>query len=308
MEQPREPPADEPPAPAPRPGRVARRAAAVRERSAALVERAEAERERHATVDIAFDVARNDGHVAGGILAGALAYRMFIWLLPAALVAVAGLGVATDAAGTSPAEAADASGLAGLVTSSVSAAAESPTRWYALLIGIPILVYMTRSVLRALIAAHRLVWVDVAARGRKPKLGPTLELLAILVGYFAASALAAGARDRWGAAGLVATLLVVMIYVVLWLVASIRLPHGDATWPELVPGAVLVGVGVELMHVVTAYYIGPEAGRKQSTYGSLGLAAALLLGLYIIGRLIIGAAVLNATLHARRTGAGEPAP
>ena len=87
-----------------------------------------------------------------------------------------------------------------------------------------------------------------------------------------------------------------------------RLPHGDATWPELVPGAVLVGVGVEAMHVVTAYYIGPEAGRKQSTYGSLGLAAALLLGLYIIGRLIIGAAVLNATLHARRTGAGEPTP
>ncbi len=308
MEQPREPPADEPAAPARPPGRMARRATAVRERSAALVERAEAERERHATVDIAFDVARNDGHVAGGILAGALAYRMFIWLLPAALVAVAGLGVAADAAGKSPTEAANTSGLAGLVTSSVAAAAESPTRWYALLIGIPVLVYMTRSLLRTLIAAHRLVWADVAARGRKPKLGPTLQLLAVLVGYFIASALAAAARDRVGAGGLFATLLVVVIYVGLWLVVSMRLPHGDATWPELVPGAVLVGVGVEAMHVVTAYYLGPEAGRKQSTYGSLGLAAALLLGLYLIGRLIIGAAVLNATLHARRTGAGEPTP
>ena len=64
------------------------------------------------------------------------------------------------------------------------------------------------------------------------------------------------------------------------------------------------------MHVVTAYYIGPEAGRKQSTYGSLGLAAALLLGLYIIGRLIVGAAVLNATLTraapARTAGAVRP--
>ena len=140
----------------------------------------------------------NDGHVAGGILAGALAYRMFIWLLPAALVAVAGLGVAADAAGKSPTEAANTSGLAGLVTSSVSSAAESPTRWYALLIGIPVLVYMTRSLLRTLIAAHRLVWADIAARGRKPKLGPTLQLLAVLVGYFIASALAAAARDRCG--------------------------------------------------------------------------------------------------------------
>jgi uncharacterized BrkB/YihY/UPF0761 family membrane protein len=308
LEQPPEPPVDEPTAAARPPGRVARRAEAARRRSAALAERAEAERKRHAAVDIAFDTVYNDGHVAGGILAGALAYRMFIWLLPAALVAVAGLGVASDAAGKSPTEAANTSGLAGLVTSSVSSAAESPTRWYALVIGIPVLVYMTRSLLRTLIAAHRLVWVDIAARGRKPKLGPTLQLLAVLIGYFAASAIAAAARDRWGAAGLLATLFVVVIYVLLWLLVSVRLPHGDATWPELVPGAVLVGVGIEAMHVVTAYYIGPEAGRKQSTYGSLGLAAALLLGLYIIGRLIVGAAVLNATLHARRTRPDPPAP
>jgi len=302
VEPPRTPPADEPDATALPPGRLARRAAAARERSAALLERAEAERERHATVDIAFDAARNDGHVAGGILAGALAYRMFIWLLPAALVAVAGLGVAADAAGKSPAEAANTSGLAGLVTSSVSAAAESPTRWYALLIGIPLLIYMTRSVLRALIAAHRLVWADVAARGQKPTIGPTLQLLAILICYFAASAFAAAVRDRSAVGGLLATLVAVVVYVALWLLVSVRLPHGNATWPELLPGAVLVGVGVEAMHVVTAYYIGPEAGRKQSTYGSLGLAAALLLGLYIIGRLIIAAAVLNATLHRRRSG------
>ena len=35
-----------------------------------------------------------DSEVGGGIIAGALAYRLFIWLLPLALVAVAGLGFA----------------------------------------------------------------------------------------------------------------------------------------------------------------------------------------------------------------------
>lgn len=43
---------------------------------------------------------------------------------------------------------------------------------------------------------------------------------------------------------------------------------------------------------------------KQGTYGALGIAAALLLGLFLIGRLMVGAAVLNATLwdRSRRTG------
>jgi hypothetical protein len=39
--------------------------------------------------------------------------------------------------------------------------------------------------------------------------------------------------------------------------------------------------------------------EKSSTYGSLGMAATLLLGFFLIGRVIVGAAVLNATLHDR---------
>jgi uncharacterized BrkB/YihY/UPF0761 family membrane protein len=297
------------PEPAPRPpGRVARASQAVQERAAALAERAEVEREQHATVDLGFDVVRHDTQIAGGILAGALAYRLFIWLLPAALVAVAGLGVAAEATDTTAAAAADDAGLAGLVTGSIASAAESPTRWYALLIGIPLLVWATRSLLRALIAAHRLVWVDIAARGQKPKLRPTLERLGLLLGFFLVSGVAAAVRERSFAAGLVATVLALVLYVGLWFVASIHLPHGDADWHELVPGAVVVGIGVEVMHVVVAYFIAAEAVRRQGTYGSLGVAAALLLGLYILGRLLVFAAVLNAQLHERRTGAGTPVP
>lgn len=308
MDPARDTPLGEPEPPPPAPGRVARASQAVQARSAALAERAETERRQHATVDLGFDVVRHDSQVAGGILAGALAYRLFIWLLPAALVAVAGLGVAADAADTSAAAAANDAGLAGLVTTSIASAAESPTRWYALLIGIPLLVWATRSLLRALIAAHRLVWVDIAARGQRPKLRPTLELLGVLFGFLLVSAGAAAARERSFTAGLLATALALVLYVGLWLVASARLPHGGADWPELVPGAVVVGIGVELMHVIVAYFIAAEAVRRQGTYGSLGVAAALLLGLYILGRLLVFGAVLNARLHARRGGAGTPVP
>jgi uncharacterized BrkB/YihY/UPF0761 family membrane protein len=40
--------------------------------------------------------------------------------------------------------------------------------------------------------------------------------------------------------------------------------------------------------------------ERADTYGALGVAAALLFSLYIVGRLIVGSAVLNSTLHARR--------
>ena len=52
-----------------------------------------------------------DGEVGGGIIAGALAYRLFIWLLPLTLVAVAGLGIAADASSESPGRAAGSLGL-----------------------------------------------------------------------------------------------------------------------------------------------------------------------------------------------------
>ena len=59
------------------------------------------------------------------------------------------------------------------------------------------------------------------------------------------------------------------------------------------------------MHVVAAYFIAAEAVRKQRTYGSLGVAAALLLGLYILGRLLIGGA--SSTRACARGAPARPA-
>ena len=66
---------------------------AARARADALEKRAQEERSHHASVDATFQMVDRDGEVAGGIIAGALAYRLFIWLLPFALVLVGGLGL-----------------------------------------------------------------------------------------------------------------------------------------------------------------------------------------------------------------------
>jgi uncharacterized BrkB/YihY/UPF0761 family membrane protein len=280
--------------------RTRSRAASIRAEAERLAQRAEAERQRHASVDAAFDIAERDSEVGGGLIAGALAYRLFIWLLPLALIAVAGLGFAADAASESPEEAAESLGLEGLISSSITNAANSPNRWYALLIGIPVLVWATRSVLRVLIVAHRLIWTDARAAAPKPKLVATLRLLALLLSFGVISTIASAARAWATAPGVLVTLVALVPYAGVWLLISLRLPHRDAPWTALVPGAALFAVGMELFHFVVVYVITPWALAKQGTYGALGVAAALLVGLFLISRLVVGSAVVNATLWDRR--------
>jgi uncharacterized BrkB/YihY/UPF0761 family membrane protein len=274
---------------------AARRADAQR-----LEERAQHERTQHQTVDAVFDMVDRDGEVGGGIIAGALAYRLFIWLLPLALVAVAGLGIAASAASESPEEAATNVGLEALVTGSIANAAESPNRWYALLVGIPLLVWATRSMLRVLIGSHRLVWTDVRARAPKPTVRASVRLLLLLLCFPIVSDAASLLRDWSPGAGIVGNLIALVPFAGLWLLVSMRLPHLDAPWQALLPGALAFAIGLELFHVATIYFIAPYAEAKQGTYGTLGAAAALLVGLFIISRLVVAAAVLNATLWERR--------
>ena len=107
--------------------------------------------------------------------------------------------------------------------------------------------------------------------------------------------------------GIVVGVLISFPYAGLRLLASMQLPHRDADWTALVPGALLFGIGAEALHAVAVFFIGPYSLEKQGTYGALGLAAVLLLGLYFLGRLIVFCAVVNATLWERRTSGVEVA-
>jgi uncharacterized BrkB/YihY/UPF0761 family membrane protein len=297
------PPETDPLAPGPAPSAFERaklRKAALQARAQEVAERAEAARADHKTLDAAFEAVARDVEVGGGIIAGALAYRFFIWLLPFALVLVAALGITADAAGDSPVEAAKTLGLAGIVSQSIASAASGANRWYALIVGVPVLLYVTRSVLRALIGAHRLVWTDLRAAAPRPTPKATMRLLGLLLAFFVVTGLAGAARAWSTVPGILITLLMVIPYTGFWLLVTSRLPRRDADWKGLLPGALAFGIGIELIQIFTAYVIAPMSLTKQGTYGALGIAAALLFGLYLIARLIVGAAVINATLWDRQ--------
>jgi uncharacterized BrkB/YihY/UPF0761 family membrane protein len=280
--------------------RARQRQESIQARMERLSERAQEERGRRGWVDAIFEVVDRDGEVAGGIIAGALAYRLFIWLLPFGLVFVGGLGVIADAVSDSPKGIATELGVGGIVSSSLDSASKSHSPWYALIVGLPILLYATRSVLRVLIGTHRLAWGEAQGARPKPTFLDGAKLLAVFIAYFVLAGFSAWARAHSPTAGLVATIVVIVGFTGLWLWTSTRLPHRESGWVDLVPGAIAVGIGVGLLQVVAAYLLGPYALQKQGTYGALGLAAAVLLGLWVLGRLLVGGAEINATLWERK--------
>jgi uncharacterized BrkB/YihY/UPF0761 family membrane protein len=106
-------------------------------------------------------------------------------------------------------------------------------------------------------------------------------------------------------AGVSVRVSIVGIYALLWLAASMGLPHAeDVRWRDLVPGAILLAVGGQVLHLVSVFYLADRIESASELYGALGAASAVLLWLYLIGRLVVGSAVLNATLWARRQHRG----
>jgi uncharacterized BrkB/YihY/UPF0761 family membrane protein len=84
-----------------------------------------------------------------------------------------------------------------------------------------------------------------------------------------------------------------------WLALSWKLPRRDVGWTGLLPGAVVAGVGLLFVNVFNVYVTTRLVEDRANTYGALGVAAALLFSLVLVGRVIVVSAELNAELAAR---------
>jgi uncharacterized BrkB/YihY/UPF0761 family membrane protein len=277
----------------------------MRARARRYAERTEAFRRQHSSVDAVYVMADRDIEIGGGIMAGALAYRIFVWLLPFALVVVGGIGIAADVSSESPASAAQSLGLRGIVSHSIAQASQGSSRWYAILIGVPLLIWASRGLLKALIVVHRLIWGDLRREVPKPTLGATLRLLVLLAAYFG---MREGVRaiESWSGSFLLRTVAGILAVFAWWLLVSVRLPHHGVPWQALIPGAVVIALGLELISDIGTRVIAPRIASSQSAYGALGVAATLLLGLFVVSRLVVASAVVNATASERRRKDATP--
>jgi membrane protein len=274
---------------------IAGRLARWLERARILRTRIEASRARHASIDVGFDVIERDASIGGGLLAGALAYRLFVLLLPSSLLFVSGLGLYADAVDKSPTEAVKDAGLHGLIASEVASTASSRARWVVFIVMVPIVLYATVTLYRAVAKVHAIVW---HGSGRGVRIAPggvslfaaalLLQLLAVeIVGWIRRG-------DQFG--GIAALLVFLVLGGGAWLAVSTQLPHRDVPWTALVPGALMFGVGLLFINVFNVYVTTRLVEGRADTYGALGIAAALLFSLVLVGRLVVGSAELNASL------------
>jgi uncharacterized BrkB/YihY/UPF0761 family membrane protein len=269
-------------------------------------QRLEDSRSRVRTVDVAFALHEGDRDSGGSLLAGALAFRLFLWLLPAALLIVAGLGFDSAAGANDPNDAVRNAGITSIPAQSINqAAGESQSaRWVALILGIFFLYTTSVSLMKALSVAHALIW-HVPAPKLAHRLRAAGTLLATALAIGAVSSLEAVIRNHSAGYGLLALIAGTLCYSAAWWALSIQLPHSDASALDLLPGAVLFGIGLEALRVLAVYYLAAKFTSASLLYGSLGAAAALLLGLYLAGRIIVAAAVLNAALWSRKGAEAE---
>ena len=265
-------------------------------------------RQRYALVDAGFEIQELDVHVGGGILAGAIAFRMFLFMVPFVYVVFTIFGQAAKTANQDPSQLAKTIGITGVLASAVVNTSDlSALSQVLLVLGATVaLVLTSNSLVKALYVVHWLVWriPRVKPHGLLPIVAP----IGIGLGLTSFMVLANDARNAaGGAAGVVLVLLLVTaVSFVVWWWISWKLPHADVPASALLPGAVAMAIGVGVLHALTTYWIGHLVARKSNTYGAVGIALAVLLWVYILGRIIVGSAGLNATLWHRRARIQDP--
>jgi uncharacterized BrkB/YihY/UPF0761 family membrane protein len=276
-------------------GRIAR----WTQRSRVVRDHVDVARTRHSSVDLGFTVIERDSHVGGGLLAGALAYRLFVLLLPTALLLVSGLGLYAGATDKSPGEVAKDAGLNGLIAGEVASAASGRGRGLVFVLMIPAVLYATATLYRSLAKVFALVWQG-SARGVHTTPRGVGTLLAAFAFQFAATEMVGWIRrnDQLGGIGALAVYLILMGGA--WLVVSTQLPHRNVSWTALIPGSVLFGLGLLFVNVFNVYVTTRLVEGRADTYGALGIATALLFSLVLVGRVMIVSAELNASLDDRR--------
>ena len=201
-----------------------------------LQEELQARRQRSDMVDAGFLVQDLDARVGGGILAGALAFRIFLFMVPVVYVIFTVLGVVSRALGHDPAQLASNAGITGVLASTVvKVADQSPWTLATLVLGAVVTMFITAgSLLKALYVVHWLIWR--VPRVKPAGLTPKLVLTGLAVAGSALGVAINDVRTSSGAAGAVLAVLIVtgLSFAAWWWVSwppACSRWQGEGTWP-----------------------------------------------------------------------------
>jgi uncharacterized BrkB/YihY/UPF0761 family membrane protein len=273
-------------------------------RTAALAERLTAARARAEALpggSLVREVLETERELGGGLIAGGVAFRVFLWLVPFGLVVAALLSFWSEHDQEGLADASREFGISAAATSAAIEVLQAGDRNAAvvLLVGLVTLAWFTIGAVRALVLAHALAWQLTPPRINRP-LRAILLFNGLFVAYFAVSAGLTWLREQLGVLALIGLVITLACSAAIAAIAMWLLPRRATDIRELLPGALLVAVGVQVINLAVVFYFAPRLGRAEETYGAFGTAATLLVWLYVLSRLVTIAAFLNSTIWLRR--------
>lgn len=261
----------------------------------------EVQKERRPTARVVFDFYERDRAFAGGLLAGGLSVKLFLWFLPFSLAFVVVVGTLSSLIDRTPEELATSAGLAAVLASIVGDAVSgsSQARLYLGLLGGFLMLWSALAVVRALRLVSRLAWSMPRAphfNAFLAALGFSGLLLAIILVNVGASRLFGGSTGTdvlmlVAATTASATLLALGLN---WLPRPEEVP-----WTAVFPGAIFTAGGFLVVRLATIVYLAPRLTSASELYGGLGMASVFLLWLYVLSRTLVAAISLNATLWQR---------
>jgi hypothetical protein len=257
-------------------------------------------------IQIAKAAYEHDREVGGGLLAGAIAFRLFVWAVALGVVLVGGLGLGGSAPGG-----VDGVGATALVFDTIDDVAESAahTRWFFLLFGGWLLFSATRTAVRALWTASNIIWRQPIS---KPPAVPSIVAFnLVMVALFAVNGASGAIRDVTPGPGVLIRVVAALVQLGILLLGLGWLPKAPVPLKHIVPGALLVAAGGQVMNLVATVYLPSRVESASETSGALGLAVVLLAWVYLYARLLVFGSVLNTTLwrqhHPAESGPAEDA-
>jgi uncharacterized BrkB/YihY/UPF0761 family membrane protein len=250
-------------------------------------------RSRNRVVETGFRVLERDARIAGGVLGGGLAYRLFFWTLALSVLLFGGLGFTS--AGDAESAANSASLGSNFATTIGNAAAQSQaSRWWLLLTGIVLVIWFAFMLLRALRLVQASAWQVPSGHGF-PRPTNVLTVIAVPAVFVLVSALTGVAANLLGPfSGVVAFLLGIAIVTGLVMLGMSWLPSKPAPVYAHLPGAIVLAIVIQTLGAVGEFFIANQLASSEALYGVLGLAGTLLFVLYMIGRTTVWACELNA--------------
>ena len=280
----------------------------ARERVDALKEKvdevATRERSRRKTVQAAFRLVESDRSTGGSLIAGGLAYRVFLFALPYALfmsslARIFGADSTNDLLGDA--------GIGAGMASTVDDAARSTGRAapVLLVLSFGLMMWTAQSTWKALRITSQLAWRIRSERSGPPvkvALVAALGMIGLTVYHFLLHPLYVGGPLFDLLASLIAS--IGLCFLAFWVMTALPRPEG-VEWTYLVPGALLFGLGLELLRFGTAIFLSDKLDRSIDLYGALGIAAAIMAALYLIGRLTVAALFVNAEWWRTETGTAQ---